>query len=66
MVKSNKIPRRNRIDLNCPAEKAIRAAIEEVEELGADPTLTEAIQLLSKAKELVSDYIDAGISIKIA
>lgn len=52
------IPRRNRIDLNTPEEMAIRNAIQEVEKMGASETLTEAIILLSKAKDLVSDFID--------
>jgi len=35
---SNEIPRRNRLDLNTPAEKAIYDAIQEVEKAGADPS----------------------------
>lgn len=50
--------RRNRMDLNVPAETAIQNAIWEVEKVGASPSLTEAVILLGKAKDLVSDYID--------
>jgi len=52
------IPRRNRLDLNTPAELAIHNAMQEVEKIGADVKLTEAITLLSKAKDLVADFID--------
>lgn len=55
----NQIPRRNRLDLNTPAEKAIYDAIQEVEKLPADVKLTEAVTLLAKAKDLVSDFVDA-------
>jgi len=52
------IPRRNRLDLNTPAEKAIYDAMQEVEKAGADLKLTEAVTLLSKARDLVADYVD--------
>lgn len=52
------IPRRNRLYLNEPAEIAIRAAVDEVEKLGADTRLTEAINLLQQAREKVADHID--------
>lgn len=54
-----KIPRRLRIDLNTPTELAIHLAMREVEKIGADKKLTEAIILLDKAKNLVADFIDA-------
>ncbi len=50
--------RRVRLDLNTPAELAIRAAMKEVEGTGASPMLTDAIILLVKAFNLVADYID--------
>lgn len=56
----NEIPRRNRLDLNVPAEKAIYDAMQEVEKLPADVKLTEAVTLLAKAKDLVSDFVDAN------
>lgn len=55
-------PRRNRLDLNTPAEKAIFSAMQEVEKAGAHPLLTEAVILLGKAKDLISDYVDMGVS----
>lgn len=55
----NEIPRRSRLDLNTPAEKAIYDAMQEVEKLPADVKLTEAVTLLAKAKDLVSDFVDA-------
>ncbi len=53
------IPRRIRMDQWCPAEKAIFDAAQVVEAMGADPRLTEAIILLSKARDYVADYVDA-------
>jgi hypothetical protein len=58
MKTENEIPRRMRLDLKRPAELAIYNAMQEVEKIGADIRLTEAITLLSKAKDLVSDFID--------
>jgi hypothetical protein len=52
------IPRRIRQDLMKPSELAILNAMHEVESLGASELLTEAITLLAKAKDLVSDFID--------
>lgn len=54
----NGFPRRSRLDLCEAAEKIIYDAIQEVEKLGADERLTNAVVKLSEAKELVSDYID--------
>ena len=51
-------PRRNRLDLNTPAEKAIYDAMQEVERAGADVKLTKVVTLLSKAKDTLADYID--------
>jgi hypothetical protein len=53
--------RRNRIDLMTPAEVAIQNAISEVEKAGANWRLTEAVVLLGKAKEMVSDYVDNNL-----
>ena len=44
-------PRRNRQDLNKPSELAIQNAIWEVEKIGADVKLTDAVILLGKAKD---------------
>jgi hypothetical protein len=57
-IMENETPRRNRLDLNTPAEKAIYDAVQEVEKVGADPKLTDVVLLLSKAKDLLSDYVD--------
>jgi hypothetical protein len=54
----DEIPRRCRIDLMVPAELAIRAAVETVEEMAADVRLTEAVILLGRAQERVADFVD--------
>ena len=59
MENTIEIPRRNRLDLNTPTELAIYNAIQEVEKLPADVKLTEAVTLLAKAKDLVSDFVDS-------
>lgn len=51
-------PRRNRVDLYTPAENAIRAAIQAVEEAGCHELLTEAVILLGKAQGLVADFVE--------
>ncbi len=52
------IPRRARVDKWSEAELAIQMAVDEVEKIGADPKLTEAVMLLSQARERVADFID--------
>lgn len=52
------IPRRAQLELNTPAELAIRGAIQAVEEVGVDPLLTDAVVLLGLAREKVADYTD--------
>ena len=52
------VPRRCRVDLDVPAERAIRAAIDAVEALPADVRLTNAVVLLGQAKDHVSDFVD--------
>lgn len=56
--------RRNRLDLMTSSESAIQNAIWEVEKVGADEMLTEVVILLGKAKDLLSDFIDANESDK--
>lgn len=51
-------PRRIRQDKLVPAELALCRALCEIEELGADTRLTEALNLVQKARELVADCID--------
>ena len=55
------IPRRIDCTLHTPAEAAITRAIAEVEKAGAHTLLTEAVVLLSNARELVSDFADGLI-----
>lgn len=62
MIRDYGIPRRSRLDLNTPAELAITKAMYEIEKLPADVRLTEAVNLLSKAKEKLSDYVDEKIA----
>jgi len=52
------IRRRNRLDLNTPAEIAIRAAVDAVEEAGAHPMLTEGVNLLQQAREKLADWVE--------
>lgn len=53
--------RRNRLDLMTEAERSIHNAVMEVEKIGADIKLTEAIIHLQDAKKLVSDYLDKNL-----
>lgn len=50
--------RRTRLDLMTESEKAIYNAMQEVEKVGAHPKLTEVTTMLSKAKDLLGDYLD--------
>lgn len=50
--------RRIRIDLMTKEEKAIYDCMGLVEELGCDELLTDAVILLSEAKDKLSDFID--------
>ena len=59
MNMENGIRRRDRLDLNTPAEVAIFKAMQEVEKSGADEKLTEAVILLAKARSLVADYVES-------
>lgn len=54
----SKIPRRVYVEKMVPAELAIRNAMLEIEKLPPDTRLTEAIVMLDKAKNLVSDFVD--------
>lgn len=54
----NGIPRRCRVDLFTPAETAIRAAMLAVEEVGAHPLLTDAVNLLQAARDKVADFVE--------
>lgn len=54
------IPRRNCVDRMTEAELAIYHAQQAVEEAGASPMLTEAVELLERARNLVADHVDAA------
>lgn len=54
--------RRFTLTMHTPAEAAIFKAMEEVEKLGADVRLTNAIHSLHIAKEDVSNYIDEQLA----
>jgi hypothetical protein len=58
-MSDTEIPRRIRLDLFQPAELAIYNAIQEVEKMPADVRLTDAVILLGKAKDCVSNYIES-------
>jgi hypothetical protein len=58
ILESNDVPRRSRLDLCTPTELSITEAMQQVENMGADIMLTEAVNLLQKARDLVSDYVD--------
>lgn len=50
--------RRNRLDLNHPAELAIYNAMQEVEKMPPSVKLTEAVIKLQEARNLVADFVD--------
>ena len=52
------VPRRNRVDKMSSGEYAIREAVQEVEAMGADVRLTQAVILLGEAKDKVADFVD--------
>lgn len=58
------IPRRIRHDKHTPAEKAITEAMSAVELAGCDVLLTEAVNLLSHARDKVSDFVDRELTAK--
>jgi len=51
-------PRRVRLDLYVPAEKAIYDAMQEVEKMQGDIRLTHAVIHLDIAKNHVADFVD--------
>lgn len=59
---SNTNPRRFNLAFCSASELAIKKAMQEVERLGADDKLTEAIMLLTDAHTIVSDFIDNSIN----
>lgn len=57
-MEENKIPRRNVESLNTIIELEFNNLLTKVENLGADILLTDAVTLLKKAKDKVSDFIE--------
>lgn len=57
-LRADGFPRRADLDLNTPAELAIRKAVEAVEAAGAHPLLTEAVVLLDQARDKVADFVE--------
>ena len=57
-MNETEIPRRNQINRWTAAERAIAAAVNEVEAAGADVRLTDAVVLLGEARQAVADYVD--------
>lgn len=55
---ANEFPRRCRLDLLTPAELAIVNAVDEVEKVGADVRLTNAVIKLGEARNFVADFVD--------
>lgn len=60
-MSDNKFPRRFCVYLLTPAEKAVYDAVQAVESVGADVRLTDAVNLLSQAREKLADYFDEQI-----
>lgn len=58
LMEQNETPRRVRMDLWTPAEKAIYDAMQEVEKAGPDVRLTDAVILLKQAMDKVGDFVD--------
>jgi hypothetical protein len=59
-------PRANMLNEMLPSELAIHRAMQEIEKLPPDERLTEAVTLLQKAKDLVSDFVDKNLVVKEA
>ena len=60
-TQKNTIPRRIRQDLRTDAENSIMEAMRKVEEVGADPELTNAVIKLNEAFNHVANYVDEQI-----
>lgn len=63
-MKNEELPRRIRMDKWSTAEHYIQTAVDEVEKMGADVILTNAVCKLSEARGLVADYIDGKIALE--
>jgi hypothetical protein len=58
----NDLPRRRKLYCLVPAEKALYESVVEIEKLPAHPKLSEAQNLIIKASEIVSDFIDGKLT----
>lgn len=54
----NGCPRKNNLEVMSDEEKAIYDVIRAVEAVGAHPLLTDAVVLLSQAKDKLGEYVD--------
>lgn len=61
-LRADGVPTRNDFTLMTPAELAIMRAIQDVERAGCSTALTEAVVLLSKARDLVADHVEATVT----
>jgi hypothetical protein len=57
-VPEQRFTRRASMWLWVPAERMIYDAVQEVERMGADVALTDAVILLGKARDRVADFVD--------
>ena len=55
----NGVPRRMRLDLLTPNELLVYNVGQEVEKMGADVLLTDAVILLQQVREKLADYVEA-------
>jgi hypothetical protein len=56
----DQIPRRIQIEKMVPAELTLLEATRLIENMGADPRLTEAQMLIAEARSKVADFVDDG------
>lgn len=58
LMQKRELPRRCYADLQTPAEKSLRASMNEVIKLGTDPKLMEALKCLKEAYTVLADFVD--------
>jgi hypothetical protein len=58
MTAASDVPRRIDMSRWTPAERAIQHAVDAIEAMGADVRLTDAVILLSQARDKVADFVD--------
>ena len=57
-MRNNEIPRRSRLDLVTPEEKALYEMVWQIEKLGAHVLLTDVVVLLGQAREKLADWVE--------